>query len=235
MGIHGIMGYEDDSGVMLFLVFKDQLKDLAGGDFIEIAGGFIGQEDQRIPDKGPPEGESLDLPPAQGGGKFIPEILESQSVQEFFPMPGGLPDILPAQNEGEDQVFQDREMTQQKTSLEAIPDVLFPEGGSFGIGEAGDISAQKEDLATGGRLESGDEIEEGGFSTSGSSLYNNTLALFQGEGNIIQNPGIVLFITFGDPAKIQKRRRLNKIGLVFIRRQKRRRHTHSSSRRSCSE
>lgn len=77
------MGDYDD-GVPIFGVdVLNQLQDLLGGAVVQCAGGFVAEQDIRILDDGPANGNTLLLSAGKLVGQLIPVLIEPQRVQQL--------------------------------------------------------------------------------------------------------------------------------------------------------
>ena len=59
LGDFGVVGGDEESGVAFGANFSEEIEDVAAGVGIEVASGFVGDDDFRIVDEGAGDGDAL--------------------------------------------------------------------------------------------------------------------------------------------------------------------------------
>ena len=75
------MGYHDRSQAVIAVESLNQVKDLAGGGFVQVAGGFVGEEQPRVVDKGASQGNALLFSAGKLAGAMIAAVVEAHFTQ----------------------------------------------------------------------------------------------------------------------------------------------------------
>lgn len=134
-GDFGAMGDEDHGGFLLAGEPGDEVDDGGTGSGVEVASGFVGQQDRGLMDEGAGEGGALHLAAGELMRAVVGAIGESDGGEEFA---GSLPaeGIGPAgEQEGEEDVFLDGQRGEEVKELEHKTDLEASKGGEFGIVE----------------------------------------------------------------------------------------------------
>src|SRR5690606_2718401 len=82
-----VVGGDEKGGFLVLVDLLDQLHDLGGGVAIEIAGGFVGEDQFGLVHQGAGNGDALLLTAGQGGGEKIHAVAEANPVQQFLAAP----------------------------------------------------------------------------------------------------------------------------------------------------
>jgi hypothetical protein len=182
----GVVG-DDDEG---FAAFVGEIEE-EGHDFgavfgVEVAGGFVGEEDIGIVDEGAGDGGALLF----AAGEFVGEVLEAVAEADFFEGLGGVGVLIGAvgaDHGGEADVFEGGEFGEEEVILEDVAHVFIAEAGEGGAGAVVDGLALDEDAAGFGLFEAGEGIEEGGFPGTGGAAEEEFFTGFDSEINAAED------------------------------------------------
>jgi hypothetical protein len=145
----------------------DEVEDLETSLGIKIAGWFIGENHEGVVDEGTGDGDTLLLTTGELGGAVVEALVETNELSEILATLLKLREVGLLVNEGDLNVFNDRELGDEIVGLENKSKALAADGGKSVIVHFGDVVAAKEILARGGAVEAAEEIEHGGFSGAG--------------------------------------------------------------------
>jgi hypothetical protein len=73
---------DDDDGAAGLAVGVELAKDFGGVVGVEVAGGFVGEDDVGLFDEGAGEGDALAFAGAEAGGEVIGAVLEAEAFEE---------------------------------------------------------------------------------------------------------------------------------------------------------
>ena len=169
------MGDHDHCRALFAIEGEDEVEDGAAGGAIEIAGGFVGEEDGRAEGKGAGEGDALLFAAGELDGVVIEAAGEADAVEEFAGA-GAAAGIAAGEFHGEEHVFFGGEGGEEMVGLEDEADFAAAELGHGVFAEVRDVFAIEDDLTGGGRVESGEEAEEGAFAAAGGAHDGGKLA-----------------------------------------------------------
>jgi hypothetical protein len=172
------------------------VEDIGAGVGVEVAGGFVGEEDGGIDGEGAGDGDAL----AFAAGEFVGEVVgsfgEANEVEEFVGAVAGFAAVPATEVEGEGDVFFAGEGGEEVKELEDEADFVAADAGEVVIGEPGEADAVDGDMAGGGGVESADEVEEGGLAGAGGSDEGDHFALGDGEGDAGEGDDFALAVEF---------------------------------------
>lgn len=140
---------------------QQQIDDVLPGPEVEIAGGFVGEQDRRPRCEGPCDGDPLLFAAGQLTREMLGAFGESNAVERL----GGDPvRILRATEfEWQEHIFERRERRQELKILEDEADTSAAQRGALVFIEVIDSLATQPDLAGAGRVEAGEQPEQGRF------------------------------------------------------------------------
>ncbi len=144
-----VVGGDEKGGVVFFVDFFEELDDFGAGFFVEVAGGFVGEDDFGVVDEGAGDGDALFLAAGEGFCFVVFFVGEFDFGEEFV----DVVDFFAVKVGGEEDVVEDGEVWFEVEFLEDEANFFAVEG----------------DRAFGGFVEAADELEEGGFSGAGRS------------------------------------------------------------------
>jgi hypothetical protein len=183
-GEGGVVGDQNGGEAVVLLEVLNEAEDVSSGAGVEIAGGFVGQEERGFGDEGAGEDDALLLAAGEfagtvAGAGFEPHILEAG---ESFRR-GGITGFA-ADEQGHHDVFEGSEFGEQVMDLPDEADVAIAERGGSGFAERGDVLVAVADGAGGGAVESAEEMEQAGFAGAGFADDGDALAGLDGEVEI---------------------------------------------------
>ena len=148
---------------------------------VEVAGGLVGQEHGGVGDEGSADGDALLFAAGHDVGAVLAAVGEAEAVEELvhFSVEVG----LLVEHEGEGDVFPGGEGGDEVEGLEDEADLAAAEEGEVVVGEAGDVLAFDDHVATVGAGEAGHEVEEGGLAGSGGAHDGEEPAALDFEGD----------------------------------------------------
>jgi hypothetical protein len=170
----------------------DQREDVFSGLRVEVAGGFVGEQDRRIDREGAGDGDALALAPGQLVGQVVQAVRELHERQELC---GAFMEAGPrpaAQVQGQADVLEARQRRQQVEELEDEPDGVSPDFRELVVRKAAEGPAADPHFAGGGPIEAADEIEQGRFPGPGRPDDRHHLTLGNGQGDAAQGADIAL-------------------------------------------
>ena len=188
LGGLGVVGDHEDGLVELATGFAEHLKDGVGVFGVEVAGGFVGEDDGGTVDEGAGDGDSLLLAAGELVGAVVESALDAEHVGEVIQeglvefSPGGRAesgDVV-----GDFNVAHGREGGEKVEALEDEADLGAAHSGALGVGEFGEVCAVDEDRAGGGVGEAAEDVEEGGLSGAGGADNGDELAGSDGEVDV---------------------------------------------------
>jgi hypothetical protein len=153
---------------------------------VEIAGGFVGEENGGIHDESAADGNALLLAAAHGVGAMLAAIEEAEIGQEgvgFFQAGGS---ISALEHEGKHDVFLCGQSGDEIEGLENEADAAAAEEGQVVVGHVGEIGAVDEDATGIGDGKAGHEMEEGAFAGTAGAHDGEEFSLLDVEGDAAQ-------------------------------------------------
>ncbi len=152
---------------------------------VEVAGGLVGQEDERTVDEGPGDGHPLLLAAGQLVGQVVALLGQPDQVEDLGHLGGdhvlGAADDL----EGEGHVLEHRLVGQEPEVLEDAADVAA-QVGDPPLGQMPDLLARLPDPPASRHLLAQQEPDEGGLARSGRPDEEDELALVDLDGEVAE-------------------------------------------------
>jgi hypothetical protein len=175
---------------------------LAGGR-VQVAGGLVGQQQQRSVDEGPGHGHPLLLPPGQLPGEVVALLRQPDQVQHLGHLrlddvPGSTDHL-----ERERHVLEHRLVREQAEVLEDTADVA-PQVGDAPRAQVGDLATGHPDAPLIRRLFAQQQAQHGGLARPRRTDQEHELALVDVEGHPPQSGGADLaacLVRLGDVLK----------------------------------
>jgi hypothetical protein len=184
-GKRAFVSDHDDGHAELGLQFAEKREDGFAGGGIEIARGFIGEKNFRAIDEGAGDGHALLFAAGEFGGAMAEAMREADTFKGFADARGTLGAIDFGEAKREFDIFLEGHARKEIEGLEDHADGGAAIAGEIEGRERGDIPAEGEDGAGGGAVESGDEIEEGGFAGAGGAEEGEEFILRDAEGDFV--------------------------------------------------
>src|SRR5829696_6216890 len=135
----------------------DERQDLFAGAGVEIAGGFVGEQDWRVDGQRASDGDALAL----AAGELVGEMVHPRfELHERKQLTRALLDFLArpaAQVQRQADVLERRQRRQQVEELEDEPDLVAADSGQLIVGEAGERFAVDADLSRSRAVEPADQ------------------------------------------------------------------------------
>ena len=117
IGDRVVMRHHHDGESTLMLGGKE-VENLFAGLFIEIAGGFIGQQHRGSVDEGSRNGNPLAFATREFSGTVVQSMPEPEGLQAFLSVPGDVKHRLGADESRKRGVFKDGQFREQVVELE---------------------------------------------------------------------------------------------------------------------
>ena len=178
-----VVGYEDAGESVFAVEALEEGEDAFGGLGVEIAGGFVGQQEFGLGDEGAGYGEALLFPAGELAGAMVAAVGQFDACEPCGGFGEGLLAVDAAREKRHGYVFEGGELGEEVVELPDVADVAVAVvAGLFG-GEGGDVDVAAEDFAGGGFVECGEKVEEGAFAGAGLADDGDHLAggYFEGE------------------------------------------------------
>ena len=154
-----VVGDDDEGGVALGLQAAEDAVDLVAGAGIELAGGLVGEEQDRVLHEGAGDGDSLLF----AAGKLVGAVVEAVAEADGGEQLDGLDLHLGGDAAGEERdedVLDRGEVADEVEGLEDEADLVAAIGILLGFGHRREVAALDDDLAGGGAVEGAEEVEE---------------------------------------------------------------------------
>ena len=100
---------DDDEGDAFFAVeLEEEVHDVFAGDGVEVAGGFVGEDDFGVVDDGTGDADALFLAAGEVVGLVVDLVVELDDVEGFEGLLAAFTGVDTGDFEGEDDVAEDR-------------------------------------------------------------------------------------------------------------------------------
>jgi hypothetical protein len=168
VGDEGVVGDDEEGELGVAGEALEDVEDALGIGGIEVAGGFIGEEEAGFIGQGAGDGNALLFAAGEVVGAAMELVAEAD---EFEELAGAIFHFRLGEEAGAAHgnldVFEGGEFLEEKVELEDEADFLVAEEGEFVLVEIGDDLAGDFDGAVVGLIEEAEEIEEGAFTAAG--------------------------------------------------------------------
>ena len=181
---HGVGDHEQRLPAPVDLV--KEREQLLGGAGIERAGRLVGEDELRAGDQRAGDGDALLLAAGDLVGILAQQRFDAQPPRKRGEFGLHVGKALTGEHEGQEDVVADGEGIQQVELLEHEAEVLAAEGGHLALAHGGHVPPGEQHLAAGGRIESGEDVEQGGLAGAGLAHDGDELALVHGEIDVAQ-------------------------------------------------
>ena len=168
------MGDQNHGGALFAIEGEQEVEDGVASSAIEIAGGFVGEEDRRVQCEGAGEGDALLLAAGKLDGVVVEAAVESDAGEQFAR--AGAAAAVAGEFHGEEHVLFGGESRDQVIALEDEADFAAADLRHLVLGEVGDVFAIEDHLAGGGRVETGEEAEQRALAATGRTHDGGELA-----------------------------------------------------------
>ena len=181
----GIVGHHDQGDAARVEVFE-HLDHFLPGVLVEVAGGFVGQQQIGFGDRGAGDGDALAL----AAGELI-RLVPAAFGQSHFPQGRGDPlaagfRLHPGQHQRQFHVFEGRQARHQVKGLKHEADVAVAGGRLLFVVEGGDVLAIEKILAAAGAVQQAEQVEQGGLAGAGGPHDGNIFTRVDVEADIVE-------------------------------------------------
>ena len=151
----------------------EQFEDARGVVRIEVAGGFVGQEEGGAVDEGAGDGGALHFAAAHLVREGAGAGCEADEIEHFGGADAGLAGFVAAEEEGQFDVFHGGHGGEEIEKLEDDAEAVAAVGGEGGVVGAVKGEPVDGDFAGGRLVESAEKIEQGAFAATAGSGHGN--------------------------------------------------------------
>jgi len=163
---------------------KQQIDDCLAGFGVEVAGGFIGEDDAGIVDEGSGDGDPLLLSAAEFGGQVVLPLCEANTLEELTRFVVG----IPSGDHGRDlDVFQCGELREEEVTLKNKTHTSITKAGQLVIGEGIDALVFEDDLPGFGAFQTSQCVKEGCFARARGSAKKDGFPPTDRNGDATQD------------------------------------------------
>ncbi len=181
---------DEDEGFALAVEVVEEFEDFFAGFGVEVAGGFVGEDDEGGVGEGAGDGDALLLAAGELVGFVVEAVVEADLGGEFGGDGAHLFVGGAAVVHGDGDVFADGELLDEVVGLEDEAEVAIAGGGEVVVVEGGDVLAAEEVVARGGLIEAAEDVEEGGFAAAGGAHDADVFAGVDVEGDAAEDVGL---------------------------------------------
>ncbi len=164
-----------------------QAQDLFGVVAVEIAGGFVADQEGRVGDDRAGDRHALLLAAGQLAGAVVGAIGQAHQGQCDFGIALALGGIEVGKQQRQFDILLRVEHRHQVVELEHEADMVAAPGRQLAAAEAVDALALDLDLAAGGAVETADEVEQGGLAGTGGTHEGNEVAALDLQVDAVQD------------------------------------------------
>lgn len=135
-----VVGDDDEGGLAFGLEAAEDAVDFVAGAAVEFAGGFVGEEEFGLFDQGAGDGDALLLAAGEGAGAVVEAVAEA----DLFEQVDGAGAVFGGDAEGEEgdqDVFDGGEVSDQVEGLENEADLVAAVGVGLGFGHGAEVEA----------------------------------------------------------------------------------------------
>jgi hypothetical protein len=179
-----IVGDDDEGHLVVGGEADEHVHDGGGVLGVEVAGGFVGEEDVGLVGDGTGDGDALLLAAGEFGGEVLGAVGEADAVEGGECGGGG---VFSGDGTGDADVFEGGEFGEEVEVLEDVSDVAVAEGGLLFAVECVDVGIGDEDAALLGAFEAGEGVEEGGFTGTAGAAEEDALAFGDVEVDAVED------------------------------------------------
>ena len=187
VGNAGVVSGHDQGAAALGAELKEKVQDFSSGFGIEVAGGFIGNQQRGMIDEGARNGDPLLFTAGKLRGTMFYSFFQPDPAEQLF----GFADrftVGTARDPGRHgDVFQSVKFGQKVIGLENETDLTITDLSQFAVGKLICAFAVEDDIALIGCIQSGQQIQQGGFAGTGRAAQGNELARPHVHGNAAQD------------------------------------------------
>ena len=165
-GLSGMMGDHHQGGAGGLLEVEEQAGEGFGVFLIERTGGFIGEDEARLIDKGTHNGDALSFAAGELGGFPGQAILQTDLCEQLLGTLAGIGGRLRQGEGGQEDVFEDAALRHEVMKLEDEANLPAADRREMQRGALRERFTIERDLATVRRVERAEQIEQRAFTTT---------------------------------------------------------------------
>ena len=188
-GKRQVVRHEHDARSRFAVELLDQLDDATARAGVQIASGFVGEQDSRVVGEGSRDRHALLLTAGQLGREMVHAIPQSHAREQLDRARGGA--AFAAELEWHLHVLQRRERWNELNALEDEPNFLATKASALILGQAPEIDTVEDHRAAGGGIESGQQSEQRGLAAPGRPDDRDEGALWYRERHIAEHGELV--------------------------------------------
>lgn len=196
---HALVMGDEDEGLALAIEVVEEVEDFFAGFGVEVASGFVGEDDERAVGESAGDGNALLLAAGELVGSVIEAVVESDLGGKFC---GDFPHFFiggPAVIHGDGDVFSDGELLDEVVGLKDEAEVAIAGSGEVVVVEGGDVLAAEEVVARSGLIQAAEDVEEGGLAAAGGAHDADIFASIDVEADATQDVGLDIACDVGFP------------------------------------
>ena len=184
----GIVGNHYNGYSLLIEHFKEAQHFFTGFE-IQIAGRLIRQENDRIIDQGPGNGDALLLPAGKLRRLMIQTVAQAHLNKQFpgKPIPFLARNFAGIIRQRHDHIVQGAGARQQIKGLEDKAKFLVTQVSQGVGGQDGDILTIQPEFSGGGTVEASQDIQESGFAGAGGAHKGDKFSLMDFKGDVFED------------------------------------------------
>ncbi len=186
------VGHEDDADAGFVAEFAEQGEDVLAVGGVEVAGGFVGEDEAGAVDERTGDGDALHLAAGKLGGKGVGAVGDADALEEGVDAGGTFGGWGAEELEGELDVLGGGQRGQQVEELEDRADALATESGEAVGGKGFEGFAVEQDGSGIGSVHAAEAVEERGLSGAGRTDEGQAFTGTEGEADAAEDwPGVV--------------------------------------------
>ena len=180
-----VVGGDDDRGAEA-VHFVEELHEAAGLGVVEVAGGFVGQQQGGAAHDGAGDGDALLLATRELGGALVELAGEADPAEKFVDVGADLAFGAAFKAKRQSDVVVGGQVGEKAEVLENHADAAAQEGKAAAAGGA-DGFTEEDEVALGGTDGEVKEAEKGGLARAGGAEQPAEPAFRDGEGDVVQD------------------------------------------------
>ncbi len=165
----------------------EKIDDLVAGVRIQIARGFIGQDQFGIVDERSGDGYPLLLAAGELAGPVVQAVPQTDASKQLFPPRFGLRGRDSCEAGWQTDVLQGIQLGQEVVGLEDKADFEITESGQLASGERGEVLAGEKDISPGGYVQTSQKVEERALPGAGRPPKGGQFTSRHGEVDAAEN------------------------------------------------
>ena len=154
----------------------EQVEHLAGGHEIEVAGGFVDEQQLGVADQRPGDRHALHLAARKLTGVVVGAVFEADGRERRASAPQALGAAHAAVDERRGHVLEGARARQQVVELKDEPEELVAQTGASGVVQVADVVAGEQVGARVGAVEQAEHVQQGRLAGAGAPGAGDPLA-----------------------------------------------------------